>query len=61
MVIISPLLALLYVLLGTLFISRFVKRRIEVMVNFFAHFKMPSTQFSLKKQFSFLPKALRWH
>ena len=61
MVIISPLLAFLYVLLGMVVVSRYLKIKTVVFASFFNNIKLPSFHFSMKKQISFLPKGLRLH
>jgi hypothetical protein len=61
MVIISPVIAFLYFLLGTVVLTRFVKTCAEAVVDYFATLKFPVPHFSVKKQFSFLPKIVRWH
>jgi hypothetical protein len=61
MVIISPLLAFLYLLFGTVVLTRFLQSKVQWVMSLFANVKLYHLHFPYKKQLVFRPKAVRLH
>jgi hypothetical protein len=61
MVIISPLLVVLYLLFGTLWLGRFIQHKLTWLVAHIGHVKTLHLQFLYKKQLVLRPKAVRFH
>lgn len=61
MVVISPLLVFLYLLFGTVLLTRFLQSKMQWVLSLLANVKLYHLHFPYKKQLVFRPKAMRLH
>ncbi|HUC80386.1 MAG TPA: hypothetical protein VMR70_05685 [Flavisolibacter sp.] len=61
MVIISPMLAFLYLLFGAILLGRYMQSKMQWLMNIFAGIKLYNLHFPYKKHLVFRPKAVRLH